>query len=450
MSIIFSPTKPETTATFRVGTNAIKLDAYDIPEGCQIQIEEVLMDGGKLSKIAEKCNCGEVIMTKIVEIASKPYSVGCCERVFLDSERTTLFLNRPGLVRVSIAGDCTGITLTSTEMTTPIKLTLDDMGCCSGGGGGSGTAGPTGATGPAGPAGATGATGPSGPSGPTGATGIAGSPGINGADGQPGATGATGPAAGREILTAIRDIYVTPLGNDVSGNGTFGAPFATVQRAVNLARSLDKSNFPARIYVAPGVYANDILIADTDRLPPSGYLFPPQTILIETLPLPSNNVAADSVGAFLDGNIFIEGATVRLRRVRTNHVYASSGGYVEALQCAHRQSLAANPGGHVRLVEPYVARPSGNDSIVESYSGKAYIVGEVKLFGSPVWTAAVSARFGGLVDASDSVTFNILGGSATGPRYYVDTNSVIYTDGAGPTFFPGGSPGGTADGGVYA
>lgn len=60
-------------------------------------------------------------------------------------------------------------------------------------------------------------------------------------------------------LTADATIYVSKSGNDLSGDGTYDKPFATVQRAVN-ELPLHLGGFTARIDIANGTYAERVSV----------------------------------------------------------------------------------------------------------------------------------------------------------------------------------------------
>lgn len=68
--------------------------------------------------------------------------------------------------------------------------------------------------------------------------------------------------------------------------------------------------------------------------------------------------------------------------------------------------------------------------------------------GNPHWsTAFVQADLGGMIDATNAT---VTPASATGTRYNVDSNGIIFTGGTGdPNFFPGSSAGISGSGGYY-
>ena len=70
----------------------------------------------------------------------------------------------------------------------------------------------------------------------------------------------------------------------------------------------------------------------------------------------------------------------------------------------------------------------------------------VTLTGTPAFsTAFASANLMGFLFAAN-ITFS---GSGTGKRYDSVNNSVVYTNGAGASYFPGNATGTTSNGGQY-
>jgi hypothetical protein len=114
-------------------------------------------------------------------------------------------------------------------------------------------AGPTGETGPTGATGATGSTGPIGPSGVTGPTGPTG---LTGPTGPSGVTGPTGPQGTTLKLDQV--VYVAKNGDDISGNGSMGTPYATIGKALTLAGN---TSVGTTIYVMTGAYTENLTLS---------------------------------------------------------------------------------------------------------------------------------------------------------------------------------------------
>lgn len=92
---------------------------------------------------------------------------------------------------------------------------------------------------------------------------------------------------------------------------------------------------------------------------------------------------------------------------------------------------------------------TGSPNYVDVSSGAAISLQvqnlTITITGTPAFSAYAGAYFGGILLAN-GCTFS---GSATGSRYSVSSNAVIFTNGAGANYFPGDSAGSVATGGQY-
>jgi hypothetical protein len=122
------------------------------------------------------------------------------------------------------------------------------------------TVGPTGADGATGPTGSNGSTGQTGPQGDTGPAGPTGAAGATGASGSTGATGFTGPTGAQGTTLKLNQaIYVAKNGNDTTGNGSMGAPFLTIAKALTLCNN---NSIGSTIYIMPGVYTENLTLSN--------------------------------------------------------------------------------------------------------------------------------------------------------------------------------------------
>ncbi|MFA6066703.1 MAG: hypothetical protein WC707_05990 [Candidatus Babeliaceae bacterium] len=62
---------------------------------------------------------------------------------------------------------------------------------------------------------------------------------------------------GSVVPATSRTIYVTKAGNDVTGNGTFSSPYASLAKAVSVANTLASTANPVAILMSSGVYTED-------------------------------------------------------------------------------------------------------------------------------------------------------------------------------------------------
>ncbi|MDQ2083091.1 hypothetical protein RA307_23135 [Xanthobacteraceae bacterium Astr-EGSB] len=271
-------------------------------------------------------------------------------------------------------------------------------------------------------------------------------------------------SAGRELLTADRNYYVNSgTGNDSSDGRTTGAPFATIQKAIDTAATLDLSIYNVTIQLAAGTYST-----------PTGNVLKSavgagKIIIVGDETTPSNVVVTTS-GAMVStnhANFFARGVrtTYSIRGVRLKSTASGStvGLGVQGGSQVEYQNVDFNTGfaQQVRTVDPgsvaygtgagyTISGPAGihmNGSNLSSIQANSESNGSytVTLIGTPAFTTFANASNLGYVSAI-GVTYS---GSATGSRYSAANNSVINTGGGGENYFPGNTAGTKSSGGIY-
>ncbi len=252
----------------------------------------------------------------------------------------------------------------------------------------------------------------------------------------------------RDKLTANRTYYVNAsTGSDSNDGLSTGTAFATINKAVNTAASLDIGQYTLQIQVADGTYGPVIL------RPCMFYGTPPA--LIGNVTTPANCV----ISATNDNAIVTFGATdwsVRGFKVQTTT--AGSGisvikrgflridGNMEYGACAHHQ-IAAEDGGNVWISAAY--RITGGAWTHYSATLDGLITMRnvaVTLSGTFSFANAFAGCIAGKMDANGAT---YTGGTVTGTRYAVSMNGAIINTGSA-TRFPGSSAGATNAGGQYS
>jgi hypothetical protein len=104
-------------------------------------------------------------------------------------------------------------------------------------------------------------------------------------------------------------------------------------------------------------------------------------------------------------------------------------------------------GSNVFITGDYRISGSASDHILAIYGGRVNTPNNLTatLVNNPNFAAFVNAQTNG-VAAVYSITWS---GTATGPRYYADSNGTIQTLGKGVNYFPGSAGGTLTNGGVY-
>lgn len=268
-------------------------------------------------------------------------------------------------------------------------------------------------------------------------------------------SGAAAPAvvASRTLLTANADFFVTLLGNDATGTGSAGSPWATIQKAFNvLQASYDLAGFIAFIHVGAGTFAGATMSTS----------------------IPGATFGGGSVQIIGTGaGTIIQGASGQAALV------AAGGGKFSVQSAtiggAGAYGLRANSGGGIGFSAVTFAAVSFAHIFIE-YQGVAICTGNYTVSGSAlahfslygagatlvnfagpyvctlVGTPAFAAGFARASDNAVLLAQNswlTFSGAATGPRYNANANGTIDTNGSGASYFPGGSAGSVTNAGIY-
>lgn len=245
----------------------------------------------------------------------------------------------------------------------------------------------------------------------------------------------------REKLIANRTYYVLTTGSDSNSGlaNTAGGAFLTIAKALDTVASLDCSSFQVTIQVGAGTYTVPIVLPRT----------------LSSLPPILTGVGATTIISVTGTAITNDGSTPwqvnSMKIVASSYgLYAVNGGSIKhsGLEFGACQfHIFTQPAGFIRATGSYAISGAAQAHAV---AGGGYIdIGNVTITitGTPAFSTAFAyaASLGYLSAYGD--TFS---GSATGPRYSVSVNAVIFTGGGGATYFPGNSAGSTATGGIYS
>ena len=260
--------------------------------------------------------------------------------------------------------------------------------------------------------------------------------------------------SGRQILASTTNFYVSPTGNDSTGNGTSVAPWLTLQHAYNyiaqnvdiagqqcLVNAADNTNYAPLLANIPTVGGPVIFIGDTTT---------PTNCVI-------NSTSGDCFSGMGNGiSLFVKGfSTISNTGSGDGGVSALSGANVTIngnMNFGPTASLApqiyAGLGGVMNFTTAaYSINGNANQHICAQNGGIINMGAQaVTLNGTPAYGSGFAEVDVGGIIVCPGLTFS---GSATGPRYAANTNGVIQTNGGGPNFFPGSSAG-TTNNGLYS
>ena len=255
----------------------------------------------------------------------------------------------------------------------------------------------------------------------------------------------------RIALGANTTFYVATTGNDSTGNGTSGTPWLTIQHAINVLNSkYDLAGYTATINVADGTYTTPIVLTtpfvggSVKNVVINGNSVTPSNVIISTTSADCINVSNIGVSIYVQ-NLKLQTTT------GGSCLFAQYGGTIWYKNivfgaCAANQ-ISAFAGSPVLADGNYSISGSAQCHINTNGSSQVSTGSvTVTITGTPAFSIAFASVGTTSVYGAQSATFS---GSATGVRYVLASNGVIYTNGAGATFLPGNSSGTTATGGQY-
>ena len=259
----------------------------------------------------------------------------------------------------------------------------------------------------------------------------------------------------KECLNGNRNYYVRTDGNDENdglSDSTEGA-FLTVQRAIDVASSLDLGPYDCRILIANGTYVGQIegrsfsnsggkIIIEGDTSSPSNIKLQSNSGTLLTLDGVCGVYAIQGVETQTSssGHHFAVGRNSNLQ-------FGSLVFGATATNYAHIHSFFY---GIVNGESDYSISGGAYAHCLAIGSGAINIAGKTLTISSPVTFSYnfVSAERIGYIEANSCTFTNP--GNVSGGRYQAFLNGAIYTNGGGATYFPGTVAGTTSSGGQYS
>ena len=258
----------------------------------------------------------------------------------------------------------------------------------------------------------------------------------------------------RERLTGARTYYVRTDGNDGNTglvNDAAGA-FLTIQKAVDATSILDMANQQITIQLGAGTYVGGVVL--------KGVMGSKYPIILGDVTTPSNVICQSTSGVLFYLSAAgsqapctwaIQGVQMTTTGSGTHCVQSSAGNNVRLsyidfavavgmhMQCTDRASIT--------LVTSYTISGACTRHIYATGLAKITLTTSttVTITGTPAWTNYFAGAFKCALIEVQSITFS---GAATGVRWSVDSNSIIFA-GGGAAYLPGNSDGTDTNGGIY-
>lgn len=266
-------------------------------------------------------------------------------------------------------------------------------------------------------------------------------------------SGGGGGGGGREQLTDNRTYYVSTSGSDSNNGLSSENPFATIQKAIDVAAALDTVIYNVEIVIGAGTYTEDIKLATLTGggyLQITGNVDDPSTVVLQSAS--SSFHLIDVVSVF--SRVFIRGMT--LQKTGGAGGVLINVGQGSWVNINGLMRFGASATGHINAYDGGVLWIYSNYSIVASspFHWQSNRGGVIHLFNNITLTLTGTPAFSNAFAISQNVsTLSVFqtafSGGATGVRYRALTLAIINVFGAGATFLPGNSAGVTADSGVY-
>jgi hypothetical protein len=244
---------------------------------------------------------------------------------------------------------------------------------------------------------------------------------------------------------------VATTGSDSNTGLSPGVALLTIQKAIEIiveTLSID-AGVTVTIQVANGSYT----IASTINL--YGYVGAGSVEIIGNIGTPGSAILTTSaVSEFFVSTdkskpYFISGFRIQATAGSPTALVAN-GGYIQTGNLEFNTGLGvhfyAQNGGQIDVQNDYAVLAASTNHIVADTHGAINIPNSytITVSGTPGFNAFAVSRTLGRLSVVATIT-----GSATGKRYFAETNSVIDTQGSGSNYFPGNVAGSTSTGGQY-
>ena len=260
------------------------------------------------------------------------------------------------------------------------------------------------------------------------------------------------PATTRTALSGNQTYYISNAGNDSTGTGTSSSPWATPEYALEyIATLLDLRGYQAIVQCADGTYVgveNSIPFfgGDSSNVIITGDASTPSNVVfnVGTSGLAAFYATTDNAG-FTVQNLKIVSSAHGIQADQQANIQVGPGIIYGA--CTGSHEVTTN-GGQIFHNNAYTIsggavshwNSSGSGSVINAISAA------ITLTGTPAFSTAFAVS---IMSAQVDCANAAFSGSATGSRFNVSENGVIYTGTNSLTALPGSTPGVLTIGGIY-
>ena len=251
-------------------------------------------------------------------------------------------------------------------------------------------------------------------------------------------------------LSADMDFFIRQDGSD-SNTGLTDSPegaWRTIQHAVNyVSENYDLRSFRAIVHLGAGSWSERSLCvpamkASTGKLTILGCGVSSSILLTQNYDLYFSfgaDIIFDNVhfvcsGGGGDGRLLVQNSHVHLKKCLFTGDITSG------------NPLTCSAGGYISIAEGCEVSVNASSAMAVA-DGRIVIKGDMNISGTYTRSVVFAMASGKILRYSG--TLPVITGSATGVRYSCNSNAFIDSQGGGPNYFPGTSPGVTSTGGQY-
>lgn len=251
--------------------------------------------------------------------------------------------------------------------------------------------------------------------------------------------GISGLVATRRLLATNETIYVATTGNDTTGNGLIGTPYATPQKAWDvLARTLDLGGYTLTIQIADGTYSAGI---NTLEKPAVGG----SVVILGNITTPANVVINASSGDAIEvsnSRVTIQGMRLANSNGSGLHVYHHGmvviGASMQFGTCSESH-IFCDDEGHIAVGNGYtIVGDAPYHWLVAQGGYLSCVVKTITASGTRAFSSAfIYCLRGGIAE----VNGNTYTGTFTGKRFIIDQGGNVNTGNNTLTNLPGDAAG---------
>ncbi|RVB48720.1 hypothetical protein EN918_01365 [Mesorhizobium sp. M7A.F.Ca.CA.004.05.1.1] len=245
----------------------------------------------------------------------------------------------------------------------------------------------------------------------------------------------------RERLTASRTYFVRTDGSN--GNtglvNNAGGAFLTLQKAIDVVKTLDLGGFGVTIQVGAGTYTAGVNVNAPfvgGLVSVVGDAITPANVIISTTSSSCITVSGGGSALSVSG-LKLQTTTSGQCLWATNKGQITVDGKMDFGACAGGHILADNDAAVTINANYNITGSASKHWWAEAYGLVACVGKTITITGTPAFGTQFANAFGGFIN----VPVNTFSGSATGSRYNAALNGTINTNNAGTSYLPGSAAG---------